>query len=345
MRYDPTNMTPEQIVQAELLNQQLYGGPTSQLAIPEMAPVTTIVDDFTPPPPPSGSIGVNPNSPVISDPVDQFGPVPAGFGNEGFGNQSVGGDPLSPIALSYPAPGYGDLSVTNIGDLLPDRGMPFPPNPIPPRPYPPYYGPPFPPPRPQPMGIGSLFSQLAYMPEEQFSRNLGRFQQFNEQYGGLMGPKMGRRGRLGLFNQLGGLTDDQFTMGMDRLSQYRNVFDPQPQPGEPQGIVKAPEEPPMVNVQSTFSPMYSDPRPNPYMSPSYTGSFGQPTNPYFGGGFGGGMGGRGLYGGMGGGMGMGYGAFGGGGYYQPSAPPSNSASIGGKGGAEPASGGGKGGGV
>tara|TARA_A100001515_G_C4567258_1_gene208570 strand:+ start:531 stop:1130 length:600 start_codon:yes stop_codon:yes gene_type:complete len=199
------------------------------------------------------------------------------------------------------------------------------------------------------MGIGSLFSQLAYMPEEQFSRNLGRFQQFNEQYGGLMSPNINRGGRLRLFNQLGGLTDDQFTMGMDRLSQYRNVFDPQPQPGTPQGI---PQPPAVETSEPMPPPMYADPRPNPYANPSYTGSFGQPRNPYFGGGFGGGMAGRGLYGAgmagrdlMGGGMGMGYGAFGGGGYYQPSAPPSNSASIGGKGGAEPAGGGGKGGGV
>ena len=313
MRFDPTGMTPEQIAEMNRLNDELYGGgpskPPSPGPIPEPPPVTT-----------------------ISDP----GPVPAGFGNEGFGNQSVGGDPLSPIALSLPAPGYDgtvlqDLTVTGVGpslgNLLPDRGMPFPPRPI----LPPYYGPPFPPPRPEPMGIGSLFRQLAYMPEDRFSRNLGRFQQLNEQYGGLMGPNMNRRGRLGLFNQLGGLTDDQFTMGMDRLSQYRNVFDPQPQPGDPQGIVKAPEEPPMVNVQSTFSPMYSDPRPNPYMSPSYTGSFGQSRNPYFGNT---GMGGRGLYGGMGGGMGMGYGAFGGGGYYSPARP--QPASMGGKGGTQEA---------
>ena len=299
MRFDPTGMTPEQIAEMNRLNDQLYGGP-------DRLP--------TPAPPP--------------------GPVPAGFGNEGFGNQPIGGDLLSPITQSLPAPGYGETVMQGPSSLS-VRGMPFPPRPI----FPPNYAPPIPPPRP--LGIGSLFNQLALMPEDQFSRNLGRFQQFNEQYGGLMSPNMNRRGRLGLFNQLGGLTDDQFTMGMDRLSQYRNVFDPQPQPGDPQGIVKAPEEPPMVNVQSTVSPMYSDPRPNPYMSPSYTGSFGQPRNPYFGGG----MGGRGLYGGMGGGMGMGYGAFGGGGYYQPSAPPSNSASIGGKGGANPDGAAGKGGGV
>ena len=288
MRFDPTGMTPEQIAEMNRLNDQLYGGP-------DRLP--------TPAPPP--------------------GPVPAGFGNEGFGNQPIGGDRLSPITQSLPAPGYGETVMQGPSSLS-VRGMPFPPRPI----LPPYYGPPLPPPRPQPMGIGSLFRQLAYMPEDQFSRNLGRFQQFNEQYGGLMSPNMNRRGRLGLFNQLGGLTDDQFTMGMDRLSQYRNVFDPQPQPGDPQGIVKAPEEPPMVNVQSTFSPMYSEPRPNPYMSPSYTGSFGQPRNPYFGGG----MGGRGLYSGMGGGMGMGYGAFGGGGYYSPTRP--QPASMGGKGGTQ-----------
>jgi len=300
MRFDPTGMTPEQIAEAELLNQQLYGGP-DRLPPQEPPPVTT-----------------------ISDP----GPVPAGFGNEMQGQVYLG--EVRDSAGNIIRPSLQDLTVTGgnmLGDLLPDRGMPFPPRPI----LPPYYGPPFPPPRPQPMGIGSLFNQLALMPEDRFSRNLGRFQQFNEQYGGLMGPNMNRRGRLGLFNQLGGLTDDQFTMGMDRLSQYRNVFDPQPQPGDPQGIVKAPEEPPMVNVQSTFSPMYSDPRPNPYMSPSYTGSFGQPTNPYFGNT---GMGGRGLYGGMGGGMGMGYGAFGGGGYYSPARP--QPASMGGKGGTQEA---------
>ena len=299
MRFDPTGMTPEQIAEAELLNQQLYGGP-DRLPTPAPPPVTT-----------------------ISDP----GPVPAGFGNEMQGQVYLG--EVRDSAGNIIRPSLQDLTVTGgnmLGDLLPDRGMPFPPRPI----LPPYYGPPFPPPRPQPLGIGSLFNQLALMPEDRFSRNLGRFQQFNEQYGGLMGPNMNRRGRLGLFNQLGGLTDDQFTMGMDRLSQYRNVFDPQPQPGDPQGIVKAPEEPPMVNVQSTFSPMYSEPRPNPYMSPSYTGSFGQPRNPYFGGG----MGGRGLYSGMGGGMGMGYGAFGGGGYYSPARP--QPASMGGKGGTQEA---------
>ena len=199
------------------------------------------------------------------------------------------------------------------------------------------------------MGIGSLFRQLAYMPEDQFSRNLGRFQQFNEQYGGLMSPNMNRRGRLGLFNQLGGLTDDQFTMGMDRLSQYRNVFDPQPQTGTPQGQAMPPpqtaDQMQSALNQDRLARQYYESPANPYYSPSYTGSFGQPTNPYFGGGFGGGMGGRGVYGGMGGGMGMGYGAFGGGGYYQPSAPPSNSASIGGKGGANPDGAAGKGGGV
>ena len=102
MRFDPTGMTPEQIAEMNRLNDQLYGGP-------DRLP--------TPAPPP--------------------GPVPAGFGNEGFGNQ----------------PSLQELSVTNIGDLLPDRGMPLPPRPV----LPPYYGPPFPPPRPQPMGIGSLF--------------------------------------------------------------------------------------------------------------------------------------------------------------------------------------------
>ena len=304
MRFDPTGMTPEQIAEMNSLNDQLYGGP-DRLPPQEPPPVTT-----------------------ISDP----GPVPAGFGNEGFGNQ----------------PSLQDLTVTGgnvLGDLLPDRGMPFPPRPI----LPPYYGPPFPPPRPQPMGIGSLFNQLALMPEDRFSRNLGRFQQFNEQYGGLMGPNMNRRGRLGLFNQLGGLTDDQFTMGMDRLSQYRNVFDPQPQPGTPQGQAMPPprtaDQMQDALNQDRLARQYYEGPANPYYNPSYTGSFGQPRNPYFGGDFGGGMAGRGLYGGMGGGMGMGYGAFGGGGYYQPSAPPSNSASIGGKGGTEPAGGGGKGGGV
>ena len=189
------------------------------------------------------------------------------------------------------------------------------------------------------MGIGSLFSQLAYMPEDQFSRNLGRFQQFNEQYGGLMSPNMTRRGRLGLFNQLGGLTDDQFTMGMDRLSQYRNVFNPQPQTGTPQGQAMPPpltgDQMQSALNQDRLARQYYESPANPYYSPSYTGSFGRGL-------YGAGMGGRDL---MGGGMGMGYGAFGGGGYYQPSAPPSNSASIGGKGGAEPAGGGGKGGGI
>ena len=294
MRFDPTGMTPEQIAEMNSLNDQLYGGP-DRLPPQEPPPVTT-----------------------ISDP----GPVPAGFGNEGFGNQPSLQE-LSVTGVYNPTPTLGDLLMAP----LPDRGRPFPPRPFPPLPY---YGPPLPPPRPQPMGIGSLFNQLAYMPEDQFSRNLGRFQQFNEQYGSLVNPSMSRQGRLNLFNQLGRLNDDQFTMGMDRLSQYRNVFDPQPQPGDPQGIVKAPEEPPMVNVQSTFSPMYSEPRPNPYMSPSYTGSFGQPRNPYFGGG----MGGRGLYSGMGGGMGMGYGAFGGGGYYSPARP--QPASMGGKGGTQEA---------
>lgn len=299
MRFDPTGMTPEQIAEMNRLNDQLYGGP-DRLPPQEPPPVTT-----------------------ISDP----GPVPAGFGNEGFGNQ----------------PSLQELSVTNIGDLLPDRGMPFPPRPI----FPPNYAPPIPPPRP--LGIGSLFNQLALMPEDRFSRNLGRFQQFNEQYGGLMSPNMNRRGRLGLFNQLGGLTDDQFTMGMDRLSQYRNVFDPQPQTGTPQGQAMPPpqtaDQMQSALNQDRLARQYYESPANPYYSPSYTGSFGQPRNPYFGGDFGGGIAGRGLYGGMGGGMGMGYGAFGGGGYYQPSAPPSNSVSIGGKGGAEPAGGGGKGGGV
>ena len=299
MRFDPTGMTPEQIAEMNRLNDQLYGGP-DRLPPQEPPPVTT-----------------------ISDP----GPVPAGFGNEGFGNQ----------------PSLQELSVTNIGDLLPDRGMPFPPTPI----FPPNYAPPIPPPRP--MGNGSLFNQLALMPEDRFSRNLGRFQQFNEQYGGLMSPNMNRRGRLGLFNQLGGLTDVQFTMGMDRLSQYRNVFNPQPQTGTPQGQAMPPpqtaDQMQSALNQDRLARQYYESPANPYYSPSYTGSFGQPTNPYFGGGFGGGMGGRGLYGGMGGGMGMGYGAFGGGGYYQPSAPPSNSASIGGKGGANPDGAAGKGGGV
>ena len=95
MRFDPTGMTPEQIAEMNRLNDELYGGgpskPPSPGPIPEPPPVTT-----------------------ISDP----GPVPAGFGNEGFGNQSVGGDPLSPIALSLPAPGYDgtvlqDLTVTS----------------------------------------------------------------------------------------------------------------------------------------------------------------------------------------------------------------------------------------
>ena len=309
MRFDPTGMTPEQIAEMNRLNDQLYGGP-------DRLP--------TPAPPP--------------------GPVPAGFGNEGFGNQPIGSDLLSPITQSLPAPGYGETVMQGPSSLS-VRGMPFPPRPI----LPPYYGPPLPPPRPQPMGIGSLFRQLAYMPEDQFSRNLGRFQQFTEQYGGWMSPNMNRRGRLGLFNQLGGLTDDQFTMGMDRLSQYRNVFDPQPQTGTPQGQAMPPpqtaDQMQSALNQDRLARQYYESPANPYYSPSYTGSFGQPRNPYFGGDFGGGIAGRGLYGGMGGGMGMGYGAFGGGGYYQPSAPPSNSVSIGGKGGAEPAGGGGKGGGV
>tara|TARA_Y100000004_G_scaffold85728_1_gene96130 strand:+ start:610 stop:1614 length:1005 start_codon:yes stop_codon:yes gene_type:complete len=59
MRFDPTGMTPEQIAEMNRLNDQLYGGP-DRFPTPKPPPVTT-----------------------ISDP----GPVPAGFGNEGFGNQ------------------------------------------------------------------------------------------------------------------------------------------------------------------------------------------------------------------------------------------------------------------
>lgn len=67
MRFDPTGMTPEQIAEMNRLNDQLYGGP-DRLPTPKPPPVTT-----------------------ISDP----GPVPAGFGNEGFGNQPQVGSPIT----------------------------------------------------------------------------------------------------------------------------------------------------------------------------------------------------------------------------------------------------------
>lgn len=202
----------------------------------------------------------------------------------------------------------GGVPVPTGGPFPPVRPRPYPMSPIYPPPNPYGYG------RPTPMGIGSLFNQLAYMPQEQFDRNLGRYQRFNEQYGGMLGPNMGRRDRFNLFNQLGGMSDEQFGMGMDRLSQYQGMFGPPaisqpPMTGGPRPNPYAGGGVDMMEQQAA----------NPYSSPSYTGSFGRGL-------YGAGMGGRDL---MGGGMGMGYGAFGGGGYYRPSAP----SGMGGKGGA------------
>lgn len=249
--------------------------------------------------------------------------------------------PEPPTGGPTPPPYVGHGTITG-PSIPPPQILTLPPRPFPPRPFPPR---PFNPYQSQ-MGIGSLFNQLAYMPEDQFSRNLGRYQKFSDQYGNMLGPRMSRLDRFNLFNQLGGMSDEQFGMGMDRLSQYQGMFgapaiSQPPMTGGPRPNPYAqPYGGGMMGIQQQAA--------NPYSSPSYTGSFGRGL--YGGsGGMGGGMGMG--YGGMGGGMGMGYGAFGGGGYYRPSAPPSNSVGMGGKGGArnEPAldaygGGGGKGGG-
>lgn len=342
MRYDPTGMTQEQkdAMDAKWQEMQKKNLPTPK---PPPRPVS-IGDDFGP------NYGPHPEAPppeVAPPPQPQTGghtPTPVGHGT--ISGPSIPGpdilDGFTPGGFPIPQTGGPTPYIPQTGGPRPFR--PFPMSPI------------FPPPNPyqSQMGIGSLFNRLAYMPEEQFSRNLGRYQKFNDQYGGMLGPSMGRRDRFNLFNQLGGMSDEQFGMGMDRLSQYRNVFDPQPQTGTPQGQAMPPpqtaDQMQSALNQDRLARQYYESPANPYYSPSYTGSFGQPRNPYFGGDFGGGIAGRGLYGGMGGGMGMGYGAFGGGGYYRPSAPPSG---MGGKGGArnEPelnaysGGGGGKGGGI
>ena len=259
-------------------------------------------------------------------------PTPYGHGtiDHGPGNLTVVPDK----AIGIGGPSFGPHPIApDIDGLRPYIPRPYPTSPVFPRPNP-YQS---------QMGIGSLFNQLAYMPEEQFSRNLGRYQKFNEQYGGMLGPNMGRRDRFNLFNQLGGMSDKQFGMGMDRLSQYQNMFGPPAisQPPMTGGPRPNPYAQPYGGSMMMQKPSpYSSPDYNPYSSPDYTGSFG-----------------RGLYGGtggMGGGMGMGYGAFGGGGYYRPSAPPSNSAGMSGKGGSGAVGptidsygtgGGGKGGGI
>jgi len=259
------------------------------------------------PPRPSSPPTPRPQTPVVSD--DRFlRPVPAGFGNEGFEPNRFKDDlravmsndifPISPGQLptggQFPASPYGRNPYgPSLGMGRPSYGGGF---------GQPQYGGGFGRPsygggfgRPSYGGIGSLFSQLAYMPEDVYNTGMQRFQRSM--------PMFGEYGGFGQYGQ-----------------QRGGGF--QPRPPQPEVIV---DDFGGLPTGGNLPPITGGARPNPYANP-YGGS--QAANPYS---TGYGMGYQ-QQSGMGGGMGMGYGAFGGGGYYRPSAPPSNSAGMGGKGG-------------
>ena len=103
-------------------------------------------------------------------------------------------------------------------------------------------------------GIGGLFNQLAYMPEENFARSMDRYQQFNDQYGSAMGPR-NPMNTMNMFSQFGRMNDDQFNMGMSRYQQYRDMFnqpvrpDPRPMPQPPRPLPLPPGMPvPEVDI-------------------------------------------------------------------------------------------------
>ena len=102
-------------------------------------------------------------------------------------------------------------------------------------------------------GIGGLFNQLAYMPEENFARSMDRYQQFNNQYGSAMGPR-NPMNTMNMFSQFGRMNDDQFNMGMSRYQQYRDMFnqpvrpDPRPQPPRPLPPISPGQMPPDIPV-------------------------------------------------------------------------------------------------
>lgn len=278
------------------------------------------------PPRPSSPPTPRPQTPVVSD--DRFlRPVPAGFGNEGFGSNRFKDD-LRPVMSN-------DIFPISPGQL--PTGGQFPPSPYGRNPYgpslgmgrpsygggfgQPQYGGGFGRPsygggfgRPSYGGIGSLFSQLAYMPEDVYNTGMQRFQQ-----------SMPMFGEYGGFGQYGPQRGGGFQPRSPRPKVIVDDFGPLPTGGD-------------------LPPITGGPRP---MGPADDMRFMQPTNPYS---TGYGMGYQ-QQSGMGGGMGMGYGAFGGGGYYKPMGLPDYGASGGGKGGArnEPQinayGSGGKGGGI
>lgn len=124
------------------------------------------------PPPPSSPPTPRPQTPVVSD--DRFlRPVPAGFGNEGFEPNRFKDDLRAVMSNDIFPIGPGQLPT----------GGQFPANPYGRNPYGPSLGMG----RPSYGGIGSLFSQVAYMPEDVYKTGMQRFQQYMPmlgEYGG-----------------------------------------------------------------------------------------------------------------------------------------------------------------
>ena len=140
-------------------------------------------------------------------------------------------------------------------------------------------------------GIGGLFNQLAYMPEENFARSMDRYQQFNDQYGSAMGPR-NPMNSMNMFSQFGRMDDDQFNMGMNRYQQYRDMFpslsspvrpDPRPLPPGMNPDKPAPIPFPTPDI-FTVSPAQTDQSGgdsmNPNQAPQYFNQFGPNRNPY-----------------------------------------------------------------
>lgn len=140
-------------------------------------------------------------------------------------------------------------------------------------------------------GIGGLFNQLAYMPEENFARSMDRYQQFNDQYGSAMGPR-NPMNSMNMFSQFGRMDDDQFNMGMNRYQQYRDMFpslsspvrpDPRPLPPGTNPNKSAPIPVPTPDI-FPGSPVQTDQSGgdsmNPNQAPQYFNQFGPNRNPY-----------------------------------------------------------------